>query len=85
MQNFNIPANQTPEDAEARKKMAVMQALMKPPQGIGDGLSVLGSAIAQRQQQNPANQFPKAPGGMSPGMGTQFINLITRRQNGGLY
>lgn len=84
MSSFLIPANETPDQAQKRKKMAVAQALMSQPQDIGSGIQALGNAIMyQQQQQNAA--FPAAPGGAKPSFMTAMKNMFTGRNNGGLY
>lgn len=84
MNSFLIPANEFPDQAEKRKKMAVAQALMSQPQDIGSGIQALGNAFLQQQpQQNAA--FPAAPGGTKPSFMAAMKNMFTGRNNGGLY
>ncbi|MEH3109470.1 MAG: hypothetical protein PGN22_05120 [Agrobacterium cavarae] len=84
MQGFLIPANETPEQAAQRKKMAVAQALMPVPQNVGSGLAAIGDAILYDQEQQNA-AFPVAPGGAKPSFMTAMKNMFTGRNNGGLY
>ncbi|CVI14827.1 conserved hypothetical protein [Agrobacterium fabacearum CFBP 5771] len=84
MQSFLIPANETPEQAAQRKKIAVAQALTSPPQDVGSGIQAIGNAIMQHQQQQNA-AFPAAPGGAKPSFMTAMKNMFTGRNNGGLY
>lgn len=83
MQSFLIPSDETPEQAAARKKRAVVSALMSPPQSIGEGLTAMGDALAYRmQKRNEA--FPKTPGGERPSFMTAMKNMFTGGRNGGL-
>ena len=58
MMGYIYDAN-NPDEVEARKKR-VVNALMNPPQNVGEGIAAMGAAFADRQQR--ANPFPKAPG-----------------------
>ena len=84
MPSFNIPANETPEQ---RKRRVIAQALSAPsamPQNVGEGLASIGQAFLTRQaNQNAA--FPTAPGRGKADWATNFRNLFTRGNNGGLY
>lgn len=84
MQSFLIPANETPEQAAQRKKMAVTQALMTPPMDVGSGISAIGNAILYRQQQQN-KAFPTAPGNAQPSFMTAMKNIFTGGNNGGVY
>ena len=58
MQSYIYDAND-PEQVVARRRR-VVDAIMNPPQNVGQGLAAMGQAFADRRQaQNP---FPKAPG-----------------------
>lgn len=85
MNSFIIPANETPEQAAARKQQAVRSALLGGalPQTIGEGISSLGDGLAARQQGQGA-MFPSAPGGAQPSFMTAMQNLFGRG-NKGLY
>lgn len=86
MNSFLIPANETPDQAAARKRQAVASALAGAamPQTIGEGISSLGDGLAARQQGQSA-MFPTAPGGAAPSFMTAMKNLFSRSSNGGLY
>ncbi|PYE98925.1 putative Ntn-hydrolase superfamily protein [Rhizobium sp. PP-F2F-G38] len=91
MMDFLIPANETPEEAELRKKKMVVDALRGPqamPQNVGQGLAVFGDALADRysQYKQQGKAFPAAPeGSADPSFGTGFMNFLTGRKNGGLF
>lgn len=82
MNGFLIPANETPEQAEQRKKSAVAQALMSPPQDVGSGIEALGNAMLYRQQQQN-KAFPVAPGGAKPSFMYAMKNMFGG--GGGMY
>lgn len=71
---------------DEQRKAAIMQALMGQgmPQNMGQGMEAIGKAIAMQNMQRN-KQFPAAPGGGDPSMGTSFMNMLTRGQNGGMY
>lgn len=75
MNSFLIPANETPEQAAKRKRSAVAQALMSPPQDVVSGIAALGNAMLYRQQQQSA-AFPAAPGGARPSFITAMKNMF---------
>lgn len=83
MQSFLIPSDETPEQAAARKKRAVVSALMSPPQSVGEGLTAMGDALAYRMQKRNA-ALPTAPGGERPSFMTAMKNMFGGRK-GGLY
>lgn len=85
---YNIPANETPEQAAMRRNRRIAEVLAgRPdvmPQNLGQGLAAIGDALVERQaKQNAA--FPVAPGAAKPDWATNFRNLFTRGNNGGLY
>lgn len=84
MMSFNIPADETPEQAAERKRQAVASALMGPPQNVGEGIQAMGQAILQRQKKQNA-AFPAAPGGGKASFATNFANLFSGGHNGGAY
>jgi hypothetical protein len=86
MNSFLIqPGQNNASDTEAlRKRQAVAQALMQPPQGIGDGIASLGQAMLYRQQNQNA-MFPTAPGGAKPSFMTAMRNMFTGGNNRGAY
>lgn len=87
MMSFNIPANETPEQAAERKRQAVASALMGPqqmPQNVGEGIQAMGQAIMMRQKKQNA-AFPAAPGGGKASFATNFANLFSGGHNGGAY
>lgn len=78
-------AGAQPQPEDEQRKAAIMQALMGQgqPHNMGQGMEAIGKAIAfQNMQRN--KQFPAAPGGADPSMGTSFMNMLTRGNNGGL-
>ncbi len=48
------------------------------------GMSRLANAMAGAYRRQ-ADAFPAAPGGGTPSFGTQIANVLTMRNNGGLY
>jgi uncharacterized Ntn-hydrolase superfamily protein len=84
---FNIPANETPEQAAQRKKQAVAMALAQPAQNVGQGLGQLGLGIMSGLQTRAGQggAYPQAPATAQPSFGTHLMNLLTGNQNGGLY
>lgn len=87
MMNFNIPTDETPEMAAERKRQAVASALMSPqqlPQNVGQGIQAMGQAIMMRQKKQNA-AFPTAPGGGQASFATNFANLFSGGNNGGMY
>ncbi|MCP2134602.1 hypothetical protein J2S28_001654 [Rhizobium sp. SLBN-94] len=83
MNSFLIPANETADQQQKRKKMAVAQALMSQPQDIGSGIQALGNAFLQKQQQSAS--FPAAPGNAKPSFMMAMKTMFTGRNKGGLF
>jgi hypothetical protein len=75
MMSFNIPANETPEQARQRMMAARAPAMTAMPTNVGGGIQAVAEAVMARQQQQQA-QFPEAPGGAQPSMMTSFKNMF---------
>ena len=82
----------TPEQRRQQIQQQFAQQILgqqaSTPEG---GMGQLAAGLAmwrQRQQQQPQNQFPQAPGGgpsMMQGIGSSIGNFFTGNSNGGLY
>lgn len=81
MQSFIIPADETSEQAEARKRQMVARALANPPADVGQGIASIGDALAYRQQQQ-SKMFPAAPGGAKPSFMTAIQNMFGGSKGG---
>lgn len=82
MQSFNIPATQTPQQAQDRLRQQQMMLAGNAPTDMGSGIQAVAQALMARNEQQQA-AFPSMPGGgrASPFQG--FKNMFGL--GGGLY
>jgi hypothetical protein len=82
MMSFNIPANETPEQARQRSAAGQAPAMQQMPTNFGSGIQAVAEALMAREQQQQS-QFPVAPGGAQPSGMTRLQNMFGL--GGGLY
>jgi hypothetical protein len=82
MVSFNIPANETPEQAQLRMRADQMRVAASHPTDMASGIDAVTQALMLRQRQQQA-LFPATPGGEKPSMMTGFKNMFGL--GGGLY
>lgn len=82
MMSFNIPANETPEQARQRMAQAPAPAMTPMPTNVGSGIQAVAEALMAREQQQQS-QFPAAPRNAQATAMTRVKNMFGL--GGGLY
>ena len=76
MMSFNIPSNETPEQAQRRMQAAQYQLATHMPTDVGSGIQSVANALMMREQQRSA-AFPKAPDGAAqPSLMSRVGNMF---------
>ncbi|PYE98926.1 hypothetical protein C8J35_103527 [Rhizobium sp. PP-F2F-G38] len=76
MISFNIPAHETPEQAQQRMQAAQYQLATHMPTDVGSGIQSVANALMARQRQRSA-AFPQAPdGAQQPSFTTRVGNMF---------